>query len=345
MPSYARSLHVASAHSARCPNGRMVSGRRRGPLGTMRSADCMTLLRGPRPLGLVGALLWLATNTSQADTYVLRPGADVVGEIGQVKTRRQDTLVDIARLHGVGYEAIKLANPGVDPWIPGGERWIRVPRMFVLPSTPREGIVLNLPEMRLYYYLPRAKGGRPLVMTYPVSIGSMDWSTPLGLTRVLAKVRNPTWRPPPSVRAEYAAEGTPLPAAVPPGPDNALGEYALRLAVPGYLIHGTNQPYGIGMRVTHGCVRLYPEDIETLFREVPKGTPVRIIDQPYKAGWRDGVLYFESHPVLHGKPVRNFTPAVRAILAATAGRRARIDWDKVQQVAEDAHGIPTPVSR
>ena len=299
----------------------------------------------PRLLLLASMLAWPAAKSLWADTYVLRPETNVVGDVGQVKTRHEDTLVDIARLHGVGYEEIKLANPGVDPWLPGVARWVTVPRKYVLPAAPHEGIVLNLPEMRLYYYPPPVKGGRPLVMTYPVSIGSMDWSTPKGLTRVAAKVLNPNWRPPASVRAEYAAEGSPLPVAVPPGPDNALGKYALRLAVPGYLIHGTNQPFGIGMRVTHGCVRLYPEDIETLFREVPKGTPVRIIDQPYKAGWRDGVLYLESHPPLDGQPVRNFTPAVRTVVRALRGRSVQIDWERVQRVAEDARGIPAPISR
>jgi lipoprotein-anchoring transpeptidase ErfK/SrfK len=166
-----------------------------------------------------------------------------------------------------------------------------LPTQHILPDTPREGLVLNLPEMRLYYY-PKPSTGKPrTVVTFPVSIGRMDWATPLGLTRVTAKVINPVWYPPASIRAEHEQEGQALPPEVAAGPDNPLGQYALQLGRPGYLIHGTDRPYGIGMRATHGCIRLYPEDIQRLFEEVPVGTPVRIVNQPYKAGWYRGVLY------------------------------------------------------
>jgi L,D-transpeptidase ErfK/SrfK len=300
-------------------------------------------IRGARLL--LGLSLAGSVALAHGATYILTPGSDVVGRVQHVTTRAEDTLSDVARRFGVGWEAVKRANPGVDPWLPGVGRSVTAPTERVLPDAPREGLVLNLPEMRIYYYPRPRPGAAPVVTTYPVSIGRMDWSTPLGLTRVVAKVRNPVWRPPASIRAEHAEEGDELPKIVDAGPDNPLGEYALRLGIPGYLIHGTNRPYGIGMRVTHGCVRLYPEDIERLFRQVPLGTAVRIINQPHKAGWRDGALYLESHPPLDDQPVRNLTPAVRAVVAATATHPARIDWDVVEQVASEMRGLPIRISR
>jgi len=264
-----------------------------------------------------------------------------------VTARYEDTLLDIARAHEVGYAEIVAANPGVDPWLPGEGTDIVLPTRHVLPDAPRTGLVLNLPEFRLYYYDGARRPGEPgQVSTYPVSIGDADWRTPLGLTRVVSKVKNPSWRPPASIRAEHARNGGALPAVVPPGPDNPLGEFALRLALPGYLIHGTNKPYGIGMRVTHGCVRLYPEHIARLYRELPVGTPVRIIDQPVKAGWDDGVLYLEVHPPLaESRSDAGVTAAVRVVIAATNGREAVIDWDAVARAARERRGVPMPVSR
>lgn len=295
-------------------------------------------------LVIAAVSVWPAA-LAHATTYHLPPGSDVVGRVQQVKTRGEDTLSDVARRFGVGWEAVKLANPGVDPWLPGAGTPVAVPTEHVLPDAPREGLVLNLPEMRIYYYPPVRPGEAPAVMTYPVSVGRMDWSTPLGLTRVAAKVRNPAWYPPESIRAEHAENGDELPDVVAAGPDNPLGQYALRLGIPGYLIHGTDKPYGIGMRVTHGCVRLYPEDIERLFQIVPKGAPVRIVDQPNKAGWRDGALYLESHPPLDGRPPRSLTPAVRAVVAATANRAVRINWDAVERTARETRGLPVRISR
>ncbi|MBI5612477.1 MAG: L,D-transpeptidase family protein [Gammaproteobacteria bacterium] len=294
------------------------------------------------------ALVWLApVGAVTAQTFPLPPdGGDVVGEIQTVVANEDDSLSDIARRFHIGYEEIVRANPDVDPWLPRAGTVVTVPTQYILPASPRTGIVLNVSELRLYYYPPAAAGARTVV-THPVSVGDMDWSTPLGLTQVAAKVARPTWYPPKSIRAEHAADGDPLPAAVPPGPDNPLGEYALRLGFDGYLIHGTNKPNGIGMRVTHGCVRLYPEDIEALFRSVPVGTPVRIVDQPYKAGWRDGVLLLESHPPFadskQASP-NNLTPAVQAILAATGKKSIPVDWARALDAAGAARGIPEPVS-
>lgn len=296
---------------------------------------------------LAGLTAGLMVAGVSAQTFPLpAAGESVIGRIKVVSARYEDTLSDIARANHVGYEEIVRANPRVDPWLPGKGTRVIVPMKHILPDTPRQGLVLNLPEMRLYYY-PRPRPGQTAtVITFPVSIGRMDWSTPLGLTRVTAKIANPAWYPPASVRAEHEADGDELPRKVAPGPDNPLGEYALQLAIPGYLIHGTNRPYGIGMRVTHGCVRLYPEDIERLFREVPVGTPMRIVNQPYKAGWRRGRLYFEAHPPLDETPTRqnNYTPAAHIVITATRTRSARVAWDRVMRYAVEARGIPLAIS-
>lgn len=296
---------------------------------------------------LAGLAAGLMVAGVSAQTFPLpAAGESVIGRIKVVSARYEDTLSDIARANHVGYEEIVRANPRVDPWLPGKGTRVIVPMRHILPDTPRQGLVLNLPEMRLYYY-PRPRPGQTAtVITFPVSIGRMDWSTPLGLTRVTAKIANPAWYPPVSVRAEHATDGDELPRKVAPGPDNPLGKYALQLAIPGYLIHGTNRPYGIGMRVTHGCVRLYPEDIERLFREVPVGTPMRIVNQPYKAGWRRGRLYFEAHPPLDETPTRqnNYTPAAHIVITATRTRSARVAWDLVMRYAVEARGIPLAIS-
>jgi len=240
---------------------------------------------------------------TRAATYELPPeGHDVVGSISSVTATFDDTLVDIARRHGVGYEDIVRANPDVNVWVPGDGTEVVIPTRYVLPAGPRRGVVLNLAEYRLYYYPEPEDGEAPVVMTYPISIGRMDWETPLGTTHVVAKVVNPSWYPPQSIRDEHAADGRPLPRIVPPGPDNPLGKHAIRLNLPGYLIHGTNRPAGVGMRVTHGCLRMFPENINELFPLVDIDTAVRIVNEPVKFGWSGDALVMEVHPVLESAP-------------------------------------------
>ncbi len=248
----------------------------------------------------IAALAVLALPAMATAEVFPLPAADqqVVGSVVTIRSIAADTLVDIARRHGLGYNDLVRANPDVDPWLPGEDTEIILPTRFVLPETPRTGVVLNLPEYRLYYYPPVEAGERAVVHTYPISIGRMDWETPLGQTRVIAKAVRPSWYPPASIRKEHAEAGDPLPSVVPPGPANPLGEYAMRLGLPGYLIHGTNRPAGVGMRVTHGCIRMFPEDIEVLFAMLPVNTPVRIVNQPVKFGWLDGELFMEAHEVL-----------------------------------------------
>lgn len=249
---------------------------------------------------------------SFAATYDLpEDGSDIVGEISSTTATFDDTLIDIARRHGVGYQDIVRANPGVNVWVPGEGTDVILPTQYVLPPGPREGIVLNLPEYRLYYFPKPADGKTAQVITYPISIGRQDWETPIGVTRIIAKAVNPSWYPPQSVREEHAAEGRPLASVVPPGPDNPLGKHAMRLGLPGYLIHGTNRPAGVGMRVTHGCLRMFPEDIESLFDLVSINTRVRLINEPVKIGWRGDELVLEVHPLLETGPIETRDEPVR----------------------------------
>jgi L,D-transpeptidase ErfK/SrfK len=297
---------------------------------------------------LRAALGLLAATSASAAEYMVTEGQDLIGAPRVIEARYEDTFPSIARAHNVGFEALRRANPGVDPWLPGEGTAIIVPAQFVLPRAAREGIIVNLPELRLYYF-PDGESGR--VITHPVSIGRMDWRTPLGRTTVVSKVRNPSWYPPESIRAEHAAMNDPLPAVVPPGADNPLGAHALRLAIPGgYLIHGTNKPGGVGMRVTHGCIRMFPEDVEALFSVVPVGTPVLIVDQPYKLGFGEEGLYLEAHEPLpaldenHERASHAVTELTRIYVAATESRPASVHWDVAEVAIEAASGIPQFVS-
>jgi L,D-transpeptidase ErfK/SrfK len=274
--------------------------------------------------------------------------AQVVGEDLHIKTRYEDTLVDIARRYSLGYEEITRANPGVDPWLPGEGTDIVVPGRRILPAVSHEGIVVNLPEHRLYYFPKPKRGAKPVVVTYPVSIGKMDWKTPLGETHIVSKQVKPSWYPPESVRKEHAERGEPLPAVVRPGPDNPLGEFAMRLDIhPGsYLIHGTNNPLAVGMPVTHGCIRMYPEDIATLFPTVPVGMKVRLINEPVKVAYQDGELWLEVHPPVdeQGQTVEPVLAEFEELLNRELGSApTAIHWDYALETLQAARGIPVTV--
>jgi L,D-transpeptidase ErfK/SrfK len=294
------------------------------------------------------AILALGTAAAQAASYLIPPpGVDVIGEVKRIRTEYQDTFVDIARRYDVGYEELVQANPGVDPWLPGDGVELVIPTRYLLPNAPRKGIVFNIPEMRIYYYPPPSKGEQPVVMTFPVGIGREGWTTPLGRATVTAKQKDPIWYPTESVRAEHASEGDILPKAVPPGEDNPLGAYALRLSVPSILIHGTHKPAGVGLRVSHGCIRMFPEDIETLYKIVPIGTQVVVLDQPFKMGWESGALYLEVHPPLQEDTKRaskGLTAITELLVSTTGDREADVDWDAVETIFEQANGIPQPMS-
>lgn len=302
--------------------------------------------------GLLAALAWQGAAAADAKpsaphVFELAPGQAVVGSLQKLAARHEDTLPDIGRLFNLGYEEITAANPGVDPWLPGEGTEVLLPTRFILPDAPRDGLVLNVAALRLYYFPPVARGATPRVYTHPIGIGRVGWATPLGTTRVTAKVLKPTWYPPASVRKEHAEAGDPLPAVVPPGPDNPLGDHALRLALPSYLIHGTNRPWGVGMRVSHGCIRLYPEDIKALFDDVGPGTPVHIVEQPYMAAWDGGRLYFSAYPPLE-ETGGDWLAALELIGASVddppEGVRPReIDWARVARITREGRGIPFPI--
>lgn len=297
--------------------------------------------RSPWAVTLLVASCSFAGPATAAQYPLPPPGEDVVGDVQVVKSKYEDTLIDIARAHDLGYEEIKLANSKVDPWLPGNGTDVVLPTRFILPEAPREGVVINVAEMRLYYYPKPKVGERPQVITYPLGVGRMDWKTPIGLTKVMRKQKDPIWYPPDTIQKEHAENGDILPPMVPAGPDNPLGNYALYLGIKGYLIHGTNQPYGIGMQVTHGCVRLYPEDIESLFQAVPVGTDVQLVNQPYKVGHHNGRLYVEVHPPLEGDAA--FDPALlkRAIdLLVGAKGTEPVDWKAAEILAEQPSGMP-----
>ena len=234
----------------------------------------------------------LATATHR---FIVAPDQDVVGHLQVTIARHEDTLTDIARRFNIGYEEIIRANPGVDPWLPGEGTPVVLPTEFVLPDAPREGLVLNLAAMRLYYYPKREKDAPVEVITHPIGIGRVGWVTPEGSTKVVARVKDPVWVPPVSVRQEHAKDGDILPEKVPPGPDNPLGRHMFRLGWPSYLVHGTNKPPGVGMRSSHGCIRLYPEDIEALYDSMPIGTRVTVVNQPYLLGWRGEQLLTQAY--------------------------------------------------
>jgi L,D-transpeptidase ErfK/SrfK len=280
-----------------------------------------------------------------ATEYTLPKDAPpVVGEDQTYVTVYEDTLYDLAAKYSLGSEELIRVNPGVDPWLPGAGKKIIIPGRHILPPVAREGIVVNLPEHRLYYFPKPRKDGSRQVITYPVSIGKMDWRTPLGVTQVIQKIKDPVWYPPESVRKEHEAAGDPLPPMVPPGPDNPLGNYAMRLAAGKgtYLIHGTNNPIAVGLAVTHGCIRMYPDDVAALFPLIPVGTQVRLINEPLKVAWVDGELLLEAHPPVDAEG-QSFEPDLdqfSALLQKAVGdSTVAIHWDYAREVLQKANGV------
>jgi L,D-transpeptidase ErfK/SrfK len=282
---------------------------------------------------------------------------EVVGELQVTHVQGEDTLPDIARRFNVGYEEILRANPGVDPWLPGVGRAIVVPTQFILPDAPREGLVVNLAQLRVYYF-PKPKKGEPddglrTVITHPIGIGKIGWQTPEGSTKVTSKQKNPTWTPPVSVRKEHKENGDPLPARVPPGPDNPLGAYKMTLGWPSYLIHGTNKPYGVGMRSSHGCIRFYPEDISELYDQIPVGTKVTVVNQPFVFGWHKDAMYVQAFPILEDDEREHPQAAEKLLNAGIKDEMwqklkqhdAAVDLELVNQIVAQPRGVAVPVSR
>lgn len=269
----------------------------------------------------------------------------LLGEVRSRVVRAGDTLERIARAEGLGYTELLAANPGIDPWLPTPRARLVLPTAHLVPDIGFPGILVSLTQQRLFF---AARAGAAPV-SFPIGIGQAGSETPVGRTRVVGKRENPYWTVPETLRRENPD----LPAVMPPGPDNPLGSHALDLAWPGYVIHGTNRPYGVGRRVSHGCIRLYPEDIVRLYPEVPEGMPVTIIDDPAIVGWVDGNLYMEVHPnqteadeiESAGRLLEpgNADEPIHLVRQAAGARWPDVDWRKVIDTARDRRGVPQAV--
>ncbi|GGW45486.1 hypothetical protein CWI66_05635 [Halomonas sp. 141] len=303
-------------------------------------------------LGSLAVSAWLLATSALANASELPKGhfllpetGNMIGEIYTVTASNEDTLLDIAQAHNVGYEEIRMANPDVSIWVPGEGTEVTIPGQFILPDEPRTGIVINVAELRLYYY-PEAAAGEPAVVeTYPIGIGRDAYNTPLGITKTTMRLENPAWYPPASIRREAAERGDPPPAVVPPGPDNPLGQFAILLDIPGYLIHGTNQPDGIGMRASRGCIRMHGDDIESIFWRVPVGTQVNIIDAPIKLGWSEqGNAYIQAFSSTDEKAFGMDTLLNVIGLIEEHNGQGSANYEQVGRVLEEANGQIVPLS-
>jgi L,D-transpeptidase ErfK/SrfK len=280
--------------------------------------------------------------TSLGDRVVEASTKDTV----TVTVDHDQTLLDVARRYNLGQTEIVTLNPKLDRWLVKKGTAVRLPNRRILPNTPHNGITLNIAEYRMYYYPADVPG---TVRSYAHGVGRQDWQTPLGKTSIARKVKDPSWHPPESIRREHAANGDPLPEVVPPGPNNPLGAYALHLNLPGeYRIHGTDvdKIFGIGMQITHGCVRMYPEDIEALYKSVPIGTPVYIVKQPIKVGWLNNMLYVEAHPDLEGEEKnadQRYSSALTLIQKANNDELPEFDQVALNQVLKDLDGTPVAI--
>ncbi|MEX2500204.1 MAG: L,D-transpeptidase family protein [Wenzhouxiangellaceae bacterium] len=316
-------------------------------MNSPKPAVCTRFLSGA--VRLLALICLLATVLpAHAVVWPLADYDDVVGELITDHLRAEDTLVDMARMHNIGHFEIRAANPGLDPWLPLPGAEVRIPQLHVLPDTERRGIVINLSERRLYYFAgswPDRDG--PVVSTHPVGVGLIDRATPVTSARVTAKVDNPAWYPNEQTREWYRREKNEiLPPVVPAGPENPLGQHALILDADGLLIHGTHRPAGVGMRVSQGCIRLYPESIASLIGQVPIGEEVRIIDQPARIGWRGENLYLEVDPVGDEPEVRHDEAVWRELQERLEQRAGGIepDWETARAAFERADGVPVVVA-
>lgn len=275
--------------------------------------------------------------------FSLKKDQSIIGQTAEIEIQSGDSLALIARHFGLGFDEITQANPSIDPWIPESGHTAKLPVKFIIPHVPRKGLVLNLAAKRLFYF-PNNKKHK--VMTFPIGIGRKGWLTPTGKTKIIAKKKHPQWVVPRSIRLEHAKKGDPLPKVVAAGPNNPLGDYAIRLGIPGYLIHSTNKPYGVGMAVSHGCIRLYPEDMEILFEQTSIQTPVHLINQPFLMGWHKSQLYIQAYPTPNASQTQT-----RKQLARFKRKLKRIEqksnrliaWNKVESVISKKNGIPASI--
>lgn len=277
----------------------------------------------------------------EQNRFSLAANQDVIGQLRSVRLAEGDTLPDIARHYNVGLNVLNTANPGVDTWVPEPRERIVLPMSFILPDVPRNGIVINLATMRLFQF--KGSGSTREVITYPVGVGTEERPSPMGQLTVVRKASHPTWYVPTSIARDHLKKGDPLTPSIPPGPDNPLGEYALYLSRPSYLIHGTNKTASIGLRATNGCFRLFPEDIQRLFATTPVGTPVNIVSQPYLLGRRNGVVYMEIHGSVDDLQTTEFDRLYVKLKKLEQAIGHPLDWKAIKRVIAEARGIPVPI--
>lgn len=283
--------------------------------------------------------------TASKPTYKIYD-KNYIGDNVTIEANFEDTLLELARKHNLGYVEMIAANPGVDPWLPGEGTDVFLPKKHIIPhGVKRRGIVINLAEMRLYDF----ETDRSKPHTYPLGVGRDGLNTPTGITTITRKKDGPSWRPTPRMRKEDPT----LPEVVGPGDDNPLGTHALYLGWPQYLIHGTHKPLGVGRRVSSGCIRMYPEDIVKVFENIPVGTTVEVIKQPIKLGWIDDMLYLEAHADEDLADTYEATGAIKdykvpetlfADLSDIAGEHTdRLDWKLIRDAVKHRRGIPVPI--
>ena len=265
---------------------------------------------------------------------LLDPQADtVIGLLGEYTIQKKDTFLDVARDNDLGFNEMEALYPKIDPWVPPVGMKVLIPSQWILPPSKKFGLVINVPEMRLYYFLKSIQ----MVRTYPVGIGDEGWFTPEGIGWITDKRKNPTWHIPKSLQEKYQRK------IIPPGPENPLGDYWLGLSFPSYGIHGTNFPWAVGRLVTHGCIRLYPEDILKLFPLVPVKTPVELIYQPVKVGFKKGRIFMEVHPDIYQKIpdlTQNGLEKIKFL-----GLSEKVDQDLVLKTLEEKTGVPVDITK
>ena len=279
----------------------------------------------------------------------------VVGDIRYIKSEQGESIPGLTIRYDTGYHELLSANPNNKKWFPKENTTFRIPSTYILPQKSYKGLILNLSEMRLYYYMNADDLYEVTrVVTFPVSIGRNDWKTPLGETKIIHKVKNPIWYPPQSIIDEHKARGDDLPKIVPPGSKNPLGKFALDLELPGYLLHGTNRPQGIGMMVTHGCIRLRDNAIETLFYNADIGTRVKIINEPIKVGTLSDDLYIEVHDFegeykeigIEEVNVNSDISILKPLISfLNNNKNYKVDWEVVFKSIKNSHGIPIIIGR
>jgi L,D-transpeptidase ErfK/SrfK len=294
-----------------------------------------------RVLWCVGLLFFVQTSTAlatgayryqlPAQSVQSQSWDTVIGVIQGHTVQEGETFLDIARNYGLGFNELEILYPSLDPWIPRVGTRLLIPTQWILPPTNKQGIVINVPEMRLYLFYPRTQ----MVRTYPIGIGDVDFETPVGTYHVISRQINPAWTVPKSLREKYGI------SFMPPGPDNPLGKHWLGLSRKGYGIHGTDFPWSVGRLVTHGCIRLYPEHMEHLFGQVEVRTPVEILYEPVKVGFKRGEIYLEVHPDPY-KKIKNLKEHARKVLERM-GLLQAVSASQVEAALEHADGVPVRV--